>query len=73
LQREPTDVGEAIETATGGIGTRAQVVLALVQEQSRFLPVTEIDGRTIGNGRRGGITTELQARFDQLELRDAGV
>ena len=31
------------------------------------MPVTEIDGRVIGNSRRGEITTELQARFDQLE------
>jgi D-alanine transaminase len=36
------------------------------------MPVTEIDGRVIGNSRRGGITTELQARFTQLELREAG-
>ena len=31
------------------------------------MPVSEIDGRVIGNSRRGSITTELQARFDQLE------
>jgi D-alanine transaminase len=31
------------------------------------MPVTEIDGRVIGNNRRGEITTELQTRFDQLE------
>jgi D-alanine transaminase len=35
------------------------------------MPVTEIDGRVIGNNRRGEITTELQTRFDQLE--NAGV
>lgn len=31
------------------------------------MPVTEIDGRVIGNSRRGEITTLLQERFDQLE------
>lgn len=31
------------------------------------MPVSEIDGRVIGSGRRGSITTELQARFGQLE------
>ena len=31
------------------------------------MPVTEIDGRVIGNSRRGEITTELQRLFDQLE------
>lgn len=31
------------------------------------MPVTEIDGRVIGNSRRGPVTTELQARFDRLE------
>lgn len=36
------------------------------------MPVTEIDGRVIGNSRRGEITTELQRLFDAAELRDAG-
>lgn len=31
------------------------------------MPVTEIDGRVIGNSRRGPVTTELQTRFDRLE------
>ncbi len=31
------------------------------------MPVSEIDGRVIGNTRRGEVTTELQSRFDQLE------
>lgn len=31
------------------------------------MPVSEIDGRVIGNSRRGEITAELQKRFDQLE------
>jgi D-alanine transaminase len=31
------------------------------------MPVTEIDGRIIGNSRRGEVTTELQRRFDELE------
>ena len=31
------------------------------------MPVSEIDGRVIGNSRRGDVTTELQKRFDQLE------
>ena len=33
------------------------------------MPVSEIDGRIIGNSRRGEITTDLQRRFDELELR----
>lgn len=33
------------------------------------MPVTEIDGRVIGNGRRGSATTTLQALFDDLEAR----
>jgi len=32
------------------------------------MPVTEIDGRIIGNSRRGDVTSELQRRFDALEL-----
>ena len=31
------------------------------------MPVTEIDGRVIGNSRRGEVTAELQTLFDQLE------
>ena len=31
------------------------------------MPVTEIDGRIIGNSRRGEVTTRLQEKFDQLE------
>lgn len=34
------------------------------------MPVSEIDGRVIGNSRRGEVTTELQKRFDQLEQRE---
>jgi D-alanine transaminase len=37
------------------------------------MPVTEIDGRVIGNSRRGEVTAELQRAFDQLEAADAGV
>ena len=33
------------------------------------MPVTEIDGRVIGNGRRGEVTSTLQRLFDQLESR----
>ena len=33
------------------------------------MPVSEIDGRVIGNSRRGDVTTELQRRFDELEAR----
>lgn len=33
------------------------------------MPVTEIDGRVVGNSRRGEVTTELQRRFDELERR----
>lgn len=33
------------------------------------MPISEIDGRVIGNSRRGDVTTELQKRFDQLEAR----
>lgn len=32
------------------------------------MPVTEIDGRVIGNSRRGPITGQLQSAFDALEL-----
>lgn len=31
------------------------------------MPIAEIDGRIIGNSRRGEVTTELQRRFDELE------
>jgi D-alanine transaminase len=31
------------------------------------MPVAEVDGRIIGNSRRGEVTTELQRRFDELE------
>jgi D-alanine transaminase len=31
------------------------------------MPVAEIDGRVIGNGRRGDVTSTLQQLFDQLE------
>lgn len=31
------------------------------------MPVTEIDGRVIGNGRRGEVTTRVQQLFDELE------
>lgn len=34
------------------------------------MPVTEIDGRVIGNGRRGEVTRRLQEAFDQLEARE---
>jgi D-alanine transaminase len=33
------------------------------------MPISEIDGRVIGNSRRGEVTTELQRRFDDLEAR----
>jgi D-alanine transaminase len=33
------------------------------------MPVSEIDGRTIRNSRRGEVTGRLQQLFDQLELR----
>ena len=36
------------------------------------MPVTEIDGRVIGNSRRGEITTTLQRLLDEAEHRDAG-
>ena len=34
------------------------------------MPVTEIDGRIIGNSRRGEITTTLQRLLDDAEVRD---
>jgi len=37
------------------------------------MPVTEIDGRIIGNSRRGEITARLQHLLDEAELRDAAV
>ena len=36
------------------------------------MPVTEIDGRVIGNSRRGEITTTLQRLLDEAEQSDAG-
>lgn len=35
------------------------------------MPVTEVDGRVIGNSRRGEITERLQLLLDEAELRDA--
>ncbi|HEX7808081.1 MAG TPA: aminotransferase class IV [Thermoanaerobaculia bacterium] len=35
------------------------------------MPIAEIDGRVIGNSRRGEITTQLQQSFDELEARSA--
>lgn len=35
------------------------------------MPVTEVDGRIIGNSRRGEITGELQRMFDEEENREA--
>lgn len=37
------------------------------------MPVTEIDGRVIGNSRRGEITARLQRLLDEAEARDAGL
>lgn len=37
------------------------------------MPVTEIDGRVIGNGHRGEITEELQRLFDALEAQEQSV
>jgi D-alanine transaminase len=37
------------------------------------MPITEIDGRIIGNSRRGEITGQLQRLFDVEELTEAGV
>ena len=36
------------------------------------MPITELDGRIVGNGRRGEITTDLQRLFDELEASQAG-
>ena len=36
------------------------------------MPVTEIDGRVIGNSRRGEVTAELQRLFDAEERRETG-
>lgn len=35
------------------------------------MPISEIDGRVIGNSRRGEVTTELQQLFDELEARSS--
>jgi D-alanine transaminase len=35
------------------------------------MPIAEIDGRIIGNGRRGEITTRLQKLLDELELLES--
>ena len=37
------------------------------------MPIAEIDGRVIGNSRRGEITTTLQKPLDEIEQRDAGL
>jgi D-alanine transaminase len=37
-----------------------------------IMPVTELDGRIIGNSHRGEITAQLQRLFDEEERRDAG-
>lgn len=37
------------------------------------MPVAEIDGRVIGNSRRGEITSTLQRLLDELERREAGL
>jgi D-alanine transaminase len=37
------------------------------------MPVTEIDGRVIGNSRRGEITARLQRLLDEAEARDGGL
>jgi D-alanine transaminase len=34
------------------------------------MPVAEIDGRVIGNSRRGEVTTRLQQLFDELEMSE---
>jgi Branched-chain amino acid aminotransferase/4-amino-4-deoxychorismate lyase len=39
---------------------------------SGVMPVAEIDGRAIGIGRRGALTTGLQRLLDEDEARDAG-
>ncbi|HEX8170920.1 MAG TPA: aminotransferase class IV [Thermoanaerobaculia bacterium] len=36
------------------------------------MPVSEIDGRVIGNSRRGEVTTRLQQLFDELESGELG-
>ena len=36
------------------------------------MPVTTIDGRVIGNGRRGEVTARVQKMFDAFETREAG-
>lgn len=36
------------------------------------MPIGEIDGRVIGNSRRGEITTRLQRLFDEVEAREIG-
>jgi D-alanine transaminase len=35
------------------------------------MPIAEIDGRVIGNGRRGEVTAQLQQLFDEAEATDA--
>ena len=50
-EEELFDLGEAFITST----------------TQGVMPVAEIDGRVIGNGRRGEVTTTLQRLFDELE------
>jgi D-alanine transaminase len=45
----------------------------LTSTTQSVMPITSIDGRVIGNGRRGPITERLQRLFDALERRIGGV
>ncbi len=36
-----------------------------------IMPVTTIDGRTVGNGRRGELTTRIQQMFEEFEVAEA--
>ena len=43
---------------------------AITSTTMGVMPVAEIDGRIIGNSRRGEITTRLQQQFDDLEVTE---
>jgi D-alanine transaminase len=42
----------------------------LTSTTQSVMPISEIDGRVIGNSRRGEITARVQQLFDELELRE---
>lgn len=44
----------------------------LTSTSQSVMPVTTIDGRTVGNGTRGAVTERIQKLFDELERDETG-